>query len=63
MTPPLAGLKTHGAEMRRAVRRECRSPVCVGIAPTLTLAKIANQAAKNYISTMAFASSIMTLND
>ncbi|MBL4832030.1 MAG: Y-family DNA polymerase [Aliivibrio sp.] len=32
--------------IRRAVWKECRLPVCVGMASTLTLAKIANHAAK-----------------
>lgn len=44
--PAIPCLRIHGAEIRRAVWKECRLPVCVGIAPTLTLAKIANQAAK-----------------
>jgi DNA polymerase V len=44
--PAIPCLRTHGAKIRRAVWKECRLPVCVGIAPTLTLAKIANQAAK-----------------
>jgi DNA polymerase V len=44
--PAIPCLRIHGSEIRRAVWKECRLPVCVGIAPTLTLAKIANQAAK-----------------
>lgn len=36
----------HAALLRRTVWKECRLPVCVGIAPTLTLAKVANHAAK-----------------
>jgi len=44
--PAIPCLRTHGAQIRRAVWKECRLPVCVGFAPTLTLAKIANQAAK-----------------
>lgn len=39
-------LKEHGAKIRRAVWKECRLPVCVGFGKTLTLAKIANHAAK-----------------
>lgn len=35
-----------GREIRRAVRREIGLPVCVGIAPTKTLAKLANHLAK-----------------
>lgn len=36
----------HGQQLRRTVWKECRLPVCVGFANTLTLAKIANHAAK-----------------
>jgi DNA polymerase V len=36
----------HGALIRRSVWRECRLPVCVGFGSTLTLAKVANHAAK-----------------
>lgn len=36
----------HATQLRRAVWKECRLPVCVGLAPTLTLAKAANHAAK-----------------
>lgn len=39
-------LRSHGLTLRRTVWKECRLPVSVGIAPTLTLAKIANRAAK-----------------
>ncbi|WP_153446849.1 Y-family DNA polymerase [Vibrio algicola] len=39
-------LLTHGALIRRAVWKECRLPVCVGMGETLTLAKLANHAAK-----------------
>lgn len=39
-------LREHGQTLRKSVWRECRMPVCVGIGPTLTLAKIANHAAK-----------------
>lgn len=44
--PAIPCLNTHGMKLRRAVWRECRLPVCVGFGPTLTLAKIANHAAK-----------------
>ncbi|WP_375749993.1 Y-family DNA polymerase [Vibrio sp. HN007] len=44
--PAIPCLTEHGTKLRRAVWKECRLPVCVGIAPTLTLAKIANHAAK-----------------
>lgn len=44
--PAIPCLREHGAKLRKAVWKECRLPVCVGIAPTLTLAKVANQAAK-----------------
>ncbi|NBI54204.1 Y-family DNA polymerase [Photobacterium alginatilyticum] len=39
-------LTQHGHILRRAVWRECRLPVCVGMGETLTLAKVANHAAK-----------------
>ncbi|UTV26401.1 Y-family DNA polymerase [Photobacterium atrarenae] len=39
-------LVLHAQKLRRAVWRECRLPVCVGIGPTLTLSKVANHAAK-----------------
>lgn len=35
-----------GMAIRKAVWKECRLPVCVGMGPTVTLAKIANHAAK-----------------
>lgn len=44
--PAISCLNEHGRKLRRAVWRECRLPVCVGFGPTLTLAKIANHAAK-----------------
>ncbi|MBS9993458.1 MULTISPECIES: Y-family DNA polymerase [Vibrio] len=44
--PAIPCLKTHGMKLRRAVWRECRLPVCVGFGSTLTLAKLANHAAK-----------------
>ncbi|MEJ2763644.1 Y-family DNA polymerase [Photobacterium sp. MCCC 1A19761] len=36
----------HGSLLRRTVWKECRLPVCVGMGPSLTLAKVANHAAK-----------------
>lgn len=39
-------LHTHGQLIRRTVWKEARLPVCVGMGDTLTLAKIANHAAK-----------------
>ena len=39
-------MRTHAINIRRAVWKEARLPVCVGVAPTLTLAKAANHAAK-----------------
>ncbi|MCG9683062.1 Y-family DNA polymerase [Vibrio sp. Isolate23] len=45
--PAIPDLKEHGLKLRKAVWKECRLPVCVGIAPTLTLSKIANHCAKN----------------
>ena len=44
--PAIPDLRAHGAALRRAVWKECRLPVCVGIGSTLTLAKVANHAAK-----------------
>ncbi|WP_434363048.1 Y-family DNA polymerase (plasmid) [Parasalinivibrio latis] len=39
-------LRAHAEELRRAVWKECRLPVGVGMGSTLTLAKAANHAAK-----------------
>lgn len=44
--PAIPDLREHGLKLRKAVWKECRLPVCVGIAPTLTLSKIANHCAK-----------------
>ncbi|GGN20678.1 DNA polymerase V subunit UmuC [Shewanella putrefaciens] len=44
--PTIKCLHTQGQLIRRAVWKEARLPVCVGIAETLTLAKLANHAAK-----------------
>lgn len=44
--PAITDLRAHGSALRRAVWRECRLPVCVGMGSTLTLAKVANHAAK-----------------
>ncbi|ELB2197107.1 Y-family DNA polymerase [Vibrio parahaemolyticus] len=44
--PAIANMREHGALLRRTVWKECRLPVCVGMGSTLTLAKIANHAAK-----------------
>jgi DNA polymerase V len=44
--PAILNLREHGVAVRHAVWKECRLPVCVGIGSTLTLAKIANHAAK-----------------
>lgn len=44
--PAIRSLKEHGMKLRQAVWRECRLPVCVGFGATLTLAKVANHAAK-----------------
>lgn len=40
-------LQARGSEMRSAVRRNVGIPVCVGIAPSKTLAKLSNRWAKN----------------
>lgn len=45
-TMPNSELLNHCIELRKAVWRECRLPVAVGVARTLTLSKIANHAAK-----------------
>ncbi|GBK97857.1 DNA repair protein [Vibrio harveyi] len=42
----IPNLVAHGQKIRRAVWKECRLPVCVGMGKTLTLAKLANAAAK-----------------
>ncbi|MCS6125008.1 Y-family DNA polymerase [Shewanella baltica] len=42
----IADLTAHCTQLRRIVWRECRLPVCVGVGETLTLAKLANHAAK-----------------
>jgi len=44
--PAIKCLHTQGQLIRRAVWKEARLPVCVGMGATLTLAKIANHAAK-----------------
>ncbi|QYJ99751.1 Y-family DNA polymerase [Shewanella psychrotolerans] len=45
--PAIPCLISHGHKIRRAVWKEARLPVCVGIGETLTLAKVANHAAKH----------------
>lgn len=42
-----ADWSAYAQNIRKAVWKECRLPVCVGLGPTLTLAKLANHAAKN----------------
>lgn len=44
--PAIKCLHTQGQLIRRTVWKEARLPVCLGIAATLTLAKLANHAAK-----------------
>ncbi|MCL1065708.1 Y-family DNA polymerase [Shewanella olleyana] len=44
--PAITCLRSHGQLIRRAVWKETRLPVCVGMGSTLTLAKAANHAAK-----------------
>jgi len=46
--PAIPCLIKHGEALRRAVWKETRLPVCVGMGETLTLAKIANHAAKKH---------------
>ncbi len=41
-------LRAYGEKMRSSVRRNCWIPVCVGMAPTKALAKVANRIAKKY---------------
>jgi DNA polymerase V len=41
-------LVQHGHKIRKAVWKETRLPVCVGLGPTLTLAKLANHVAKKW---------------
>ena len=41
-----AGLEAHAQRLRETVRRDTGIPVCVGLAPTRVLAKVANRAAK-----------------
>ncbi|MFG6159236.1 Y-family DNA polymerase [Halomonas sp. 1390] len=40
------GLEAHAQRLRETVRRDTGIPVCVGLAPTRVLAKVANHAAK-----------------
>ena len=44
-------LKRYGKNIKNTVWKEVRMPVCVGIAPTKTLAKLANHAAKKITQT------------
>lgn len=44
--PAIPCLSNHLASLRQTVWKECRLPVAAGAGPTLTLAKIANHAAK-----------------
>lgn len=44
----IADLVCHAQKIRRAVWKETRLPVCVGIGKTLTLAKLANHVAKKW---------------
>jgi DNA polymerase V len=45
-TAPQEGWEALGMQIRKTVWREVRLPICVGIGPTPTLAKVANHAAK-----------------
>ncbi|MDI5919830.1 Y-family DNA polymerase [Halomonas sp. LR5S13] len=42
-----SGLEAHAQRLRETVRRDTGIPVCVGLAPTRVLAKVANRAAKS----------------
>lgn len=44
----IPSLNEHAQQLRRAVWKETRLPVCVGLGPTLTLAKLANHIAKKW---------------
>ena len=44
-------LKSYGMDIKLKIAKECGIPACVGIAPTKTLAKLANHAAKQYKKT------------
>ncbi|MFV0575046.1 MAG: Y-family DNA polymerase [Vibrio sp.] len=44
--PMIKDFRHHSMQIRKAVWKECRLPVCVGMGPTVTLAKAANHAAK-----------------
>ena len=44
-------LKNYGFEIKNKVAKECGIPICIGIAETKTLAKLANHAAKQYPKT------------
>ena len=46
----ISDLPLHAQAIRRAVWKETRLPVCVGIGNTLTLAKVANHVAKKWAS-------------
>ncbi|WP_443020096.1 Y-family DNA polymerase [Shewanella sp. MTB7] len=46
--PAIPCLIKHGHKLRRTVWKETRLPVCVGMGSTLTLAKVANHAAKKH---------------
>lgn len=46
--PAIPCLQSHAEKLRRALWKECRLPVCVGLANTLTLAKLANHLAKTH---------------
>jgi DNA polymerase V len=45
------GLESFGRQIKQTIARDVGMPVCVGIGPTKTLAKLANYAAKHYPAT------------
>ena len=47
----MGSLEDYGQKVRRTVGQHVGVPVCVGLAPTKTLAKLANHAAKKYQAT------------
>ncbi|WP_132743621.1 hypothetical protein [Vibrio crassostreae] len=59
--PAIKDLRGYGYLIRRTAWKECRLPVCIGMGATLSLAKIANHAAKKFKAIRPFALSTMNL--
>jgi DNA polymerase V len=47
----MGSLESYGQKIRQTVDQHVGIPVCIGVAPTKTLAKLANHAAKKYAAT------------